>query len=148
VSPAYLTRIHHLGICVHRLELALATYQARLGLSASGPLLRNDEVRAALLVVGDSQLELFEPLVGDGALARFLERRGEGLHHVAYQVDDIDRALARLAADGARLIDRQARPGLHQGWRIAFIHPASTAGVLTELVEVDPAADTHRPTQS
>lgn len=134
VAP--LTRIHHIGICVHELGVALDTYMGRLGLVSTSAVLQTDEVRAALIQVGPDLLEIFEPRSREGALGRFLERRGEGLHHIAYQVDNIDSALAELERRGARLIDRVARPGLHAGWRIAFIHPQSAAGVLTELVEV------------
>jgi methylmalonyl-CoA/ethylmalonyl-CoA epimerase len=131
-----LLRIHHLGICVGRLDEALGSYRERLGLVAAPEILETDEIRAALIAVGPDLLEVFEPRRLEGSLGRFLERRGEGLHHVAYLVADIDAALAELAGRGARLIDTVARPGLHAGWRIAFLHPANAAGVLTELIEV------------
>jgi methylmalonyl-CoA/ethylmalonyl-CoA epimerase len=136
LSP--LTCIHHLGICVRDLDGALATYRDRFGLTAAPDILTTAEIRGALLPVGSQWLEIFEPRQAEGTLVRFLERRGEGLHHVAYQVEHIDAALAELAARGARLVDQTPRPGLHPGWRIAFIHPSSGAGVLTELVEVGP----------
>lgn len=132
-------RIHHIGICVRDLDATLATYRERLGLAADGAPLATDEIRAALIRVGPDLLEIFEPLDPAGALGRFLERRGEGLHHLAYAVDDIEAALAELANRGARLVDRAPRPGLHPGWRIAFIHPSSAGGVLTELVQVGSA---------
>ena len=129
-------RIHHLGICVRDLAATLATYRDRLGLVAEPAVLTTDEIRAGLIQVGPNLLEIFEPLAAEGGLARFLDRRGEGLHHVCYQVEDIDAALVALAARGTRLVDATARPGLHPGWRVAFIHPSSAGGVLTELVEV------------
>ena len=134
VAELYI-RIHHLGICVRDLAATLATYRDRLGLVAEPAVLMTDEIRAGLIQVGPNLLEIFEPLAAEGGLARFLERRGEGLHHVCYQVEDIDAVLAALAARGARLVDAAARPGLHPGWRVAFIHPSSAGGVLTELVE-------------
>lgn len=136
MSTSPLTRIHHLGICVQHLDEALANYRERLGLVAAAEILETDEIRAGLIAVGPDLLEVFEPRRRDGSLGRFLERRGEGLHHVAYLVADIDAALADLIGRGARPIDAVARPGLHAGWRIAFLHPANAAGVLTELVEV------------
>ncbi len=134
--PSPLTRIHHLGICVPRLGVALDLYMSRFGLVTSSEVIETDEVRGAVITVGDGLLELFEPRSDEGPLARFLERRGEGLHHVAYQVDDIAAALDDLARRGAHLIDTTPRPGLVPGWRIAFIHPDSASGVLTELVQV------------
>lgn len=129
-------RIHHIGVCVADLDAALAVYQTHLGLVAAPERLATDEIQGALIAVGDQVLEIFSPRLPTGSLARFLERRGDGLHHIAYQVDDIAVALADLTARGARLVDRAPRPGLHAGWQIAFIHPASAGGVLTELVQV------------
>jgi methylmalonyl-CoA/ethylmalonyl-CoA epimerase len=91
-------------------------------------------VEAALLDVGDGHVELLEPLGPETVVGRFVERRGEGLHHVAYAVEDIDVTLARLREAGVELIDAEARPGI-RGSRVAFLHPRATAGVLTELVE-------------
>lgn len=139
MRPSPLARIHHLGICVPRLGLALDAYVSRFGLLDASAVVETEEVRGALIAVGDDLLEIFEPRRDEGPLARFLERRGEGLHHVAYQVADIEAALADLARRGATLVDAAPRPGLMPGWRIAFIHPSSAAGVLTELVEVGPA---------
>lgn len=128
--------IHHIGVIVADLEEALAQY-VRLGFRAG-----HRERLAALNVdvlplrSGDSWIELVQPLDLDSSLGRFLETRGGGLHHVAYLVDDLAGTLARLAEAGVELIDREPRIGLH-GWHIAFIHPRSCAGVLTELVERD-----------
>lgn len=140
VSP--FTEVHHIGICVRSIEATLAIYRAQFTLMAEGPLLENAEVRAGLIVIGSTLLEIFEPRSLDGALGRFLERRGEGLHHLAYRVDAIAPTLAALADRGVRLIDTVPRPGLHTGWQVAFIHPSSAGGVLTELVQV---AAHHRP---
>jgi methylmalonyl-CoA/ethylmalonyl-CoA epimerase len=134
--------IHHLGLCVRDLDAAVATYRDRLGLLPRPERLLTDEIEGVLVPVGSQLLEIFSPRQADGSLGRFLERRGDGLHHIAYQVADIEAALADLTARGARLIDTTPRPGLHPGWRIAFIHPASAAGVLTELVQV-PTDRTH-----
>ncbi len=84
---------------------------------------------------GDGWVELIQPTDPEGPIARYLAKRGEGFHHVAYQVENLDRVLKEVAGAGARLIDTAARRGVH-GWRIAFIHPDSCVGVLTELVEV------------
>jgi methylmalonyl-CoA/ethylmalonyl-CoA epimerase len=139
MAASIFTRIHHLGICVRDLDATLITYRQHLGLTTVGTVLATDEIRAALIAVGPALLEIFEPRQPEGSLGRFLERRGDGLHHVAYQVDDIEAALTELAGRGARLIDRAPRAGLHPGWQIAFIHPGSAGGVLTELVQVSPS---------
>ncbi|MCK4471771.1 MAG: methylmalonyl-CoA epimerase, partial [Anaerolineae bacterium] len=89
--------------------------------------------RIAFLPVGESEIELVEPLTAESGVARFLEKRGEGLHHICLEVDDIEAALQDLAAKGIRLIDEQPRRGAHG--RVAFLHPKSTHGVLIELIE-------------
>jgi methylmalonyl-CoA/ethylmalonyl-CoA epimerase len=126
------TRIHHAGIVVERLERAYAFWRDTLGL----PLCREAElpdqgVRAALLAAGDSEVELLEPIRPDTGVARFLARRGEGLHHVCFATPDVDAALDDLRRRDVALIDRQARPGL--AGRIAFLHPSACHGVLVEL---------------
>jgi methylmalonyl-CoA/ethylmalonyl-CoA epimerase len=146
MAGSHFVGIHHVGICVRDLEAALAAYGERLGLAAPPTRLETDEIRAALLAVGPELLEIFEPRDPAGPLGRFMERRGEGLHHVAYRVDDIEAALRDLSGRGVRLVDNAPRPGLHPGWRIAFIHPASATGVLTELVQVDPVEPIATPT--
>lgn len=127
--------IDHTGIAVADLEQSLAFYRDVLGL----PLVHRETlpeqgVEAALLDVGDSHVELIAPLGPETGVARFLEQRGPGLHHVAYRVDDIEATLASLSAAGVRLIDEQPRTGI-RGSRVAFVHPAATGGVLTEIVE-------------
>lgn len=130
-----LTAIDHTGVAVASLEDALRVYGEVLGLAhVHSEELTDQGVRAALLEVGDSHVELIAPLGPDTALARFLARRGPGLHHVAYRVDDIESQLARLSAAGVRLIDERPRTGI-RGSRVAFLHPTATGGVLTEIVE-------------
>jgi len=92
------------------------------------------KVRVAMLQVGESKIELLEPTGEDSPVAKFLEKSGPGIHHLAYEVEDIDDAIARLLADGARMIDERPRNGAH-GTRIAFVHPKSSNGVLTELCQ-------------
>jgi methylmalonyl-CoA epimerase len=130
-----LTGIDHVGVAVDNLDAAIARY----GEVFSTPLVHRETlaeqgVDAALLDVGASHIELIAPLAPDTAVARFLERRGEGLHHVAYRVPSVDEALGALAASGVRLIDEKPRIGI-RGSRVAFLHPSSTGGVLTEIVE-------------
>ncbi|MBV8940703.1 MAG: methylmalonyl-CoA epimerase [Solirubrobacterales bacterium] len=134
-----LAAIDHVGIAVEDLDAALAVYRDSLGL----PLVHRETVTdqgidAALLDVGEGHVELLEPLAPDTTVGRFLARRGPGLHHVAYRVADIERALSDLREAGIRLIDERARIGI-RGSRVAFVHPASAGGVLTEIVQ--PAED-------
>jgi methylmalonyl-CoA/ethylmalonyl-CoA epimerase len=136
-----LSVIEHVGVAVAELESAVGFYRDVLGM----PLVHRETVRdqgvdAALLDVGDGHIELIAPLGPDTGVARFLERRGPGLHHVAYRVPDIDAALASLVAAGVRLIDQRPRTGIRNS-RVAFVHPDSTGGVLTEIVE--PAESDH-----
>jgi methylmalonyl-CoA epimerase len=130
-----LTALDHTGIAVADIDDSLAFYRDVLGL----PLVHRETVsdqgvEAALLDVGDSHVELIAPLGPETAVARFLEQRGPGLHHIAYRVDDIEATLASLSAAGVRLIDERPRTGI-RGSRVAFVHPAATGGVLTEIVE-------------
>lgn len=139
VEHPLLKRVDHLGLAVRDLEAAIAQYAALFGL-AEWERIAMPERHMAVAVgrVGGTLLELITPTSDEAAFAKFLAERGEGLHHVAYEVDDIEAALAALERAGARLIDREPRPGIH-GTRIAFIHPKAVAGVLVELVEL-PAA--------
>ena len=132
-----LLNLDHVGIAVEDLDAALDGYRSRYGVEA----LYRERVEAqgveeAMIPVGGSFVQLLQPLGPDTPVGRFLERHGEGLHHVAYAVANIDTALEHLANEGARLIDRQARVG-GRGARIAFVHPADLAGTLIELVELD-----------
>jgi methylmalonyl-CoA epimerase len=133
--------IDHVGVAVEDLDATLAVYTAALGM----PLVHRETVteqgvEAALLDVGDGHIELLQPLGPQTAVGRFLSRRGPGLHHVAYRVADVEQALSELARAGIRLIDQQPRTGI-RGSRVAFVHPASTGGVLTEIVQ--PAPEEH-----
>jgi methylmalonyl-CoA epimerase len=127
--------IDHVGVAVSDLERAIALYEGSFGMPVvHRETVESQGVEAVLLDVGDGHVELLQPLGPDTVVGRFIEKRGEGLHHVAYRVDDIDAVLARLAAEGVRLIDAEARTGIRES-RVAFLHPGGTGGVLTELVE-------------
>lgn len=126
-------RVHHTGVVVHSMDEALAFYRDKLGMSLLAEEVVEDQgVRAALLDLGNSFLELLEPIVPDTGIARYLERKGEGLHHVCLETDDIHAELAQLKSKGVQLIDEQPRRGLTG--EIAFIHPNTLHGVLVELL--------------
>jgi methylmalonyl-CoA epimerase len=128
-------RIDHIGVAVADLDAALALHQQTYGMAVGcRETVHAQGVEAVLLNVGDGHVELLAPLGDDTPVGRFLERRGPGLHHVAYAVDDIDAALDRLRAQGLQLIDEAPRIGIG-GARVAFVHPSATGGVLTELVQ-------------
>ena len=130
-------RIDHIGVAVHDLDAAIELHVSAYGMElVHRETVESQGVEAVLLDVGENHVELLSPLGEETPVGKFLAKRGPGLHHVAYQVDDIEAALADLARRGARLVDTTPRPGLMAGWRIAFIHPNSASGVLTELVEV------------
>jgi methylmalonyl-CoA epimerase len=129
------TRIDHVGVAVEQLDEALELYRERFQLElAHREVVEEQGVEAVLLDVGENHIELLAPLGPDTPVGRFLAKNGPGLHHVAYQVDDIDSTLRALEQAGLRLIDEQARTGI-RGSRVAFMHPRSTAGVLTEIVQ-------------
>ncbi len=135
LGGAMLSAIDHVGVAVESIDDALALYRDQLGM----PLVHRETVSeqgvdAALLDVGDSHVELLQPLGPDTAVGKFLSRRGPGLHHVAYRVESVQAALDACAAAGMRLIDDVPRTGI-RGSRVAFLHPASTGGVLTEIVQ-------------
>lgn len=140
-SGAVFGAIDHIGVAVEDLDAAAAFYRDRLGMREQHrETVEEQGVHALLLEVGDSHVELIAPIGPESGVARFLERHGPGMHHVAYRTDDIDAALERLRAVGMRLIDDEPRAGI-RGSRVAFVHPKSTGGVLTEVVE--PAEGTH-----
>ena len=131
-------RIDHIGVAVEQLEATLELYGERFGLRvAHREVVAAQGVEAVLLDVGENHVELLAPLGPDTPVGRFLGRHGPGLHHVAYQVADIDATLAALRRSGLELIDEQPRAGI-RGSRVAFMNPRATGGVLTEIVE--PAA--------
>jgi methylmalonyl-CoA/ethylmalonyl-CoA epimerase len=128
--------IDHVAIAVNDLDAALADYLSKYGVSPiSVETVADQGVREAMIPIGGSRIQLLEPLTEDSAVGTFLTRNGEGLHHIAFAVVDIEAALAHLASEGARLIDTQPRIG-GGGHRIAFVHPKDLAGTLIELVEV------------
>jgi methylmalonyl-CoA epimerase len=132
--------LDHVGIAVRRLDESIARYQL-LGLGPeSVEDLPAEGVRAAFLSAGDARLELLESTRPDSAVARFLEKRGEGLHHVAFQVPDVREAIASAEAAGFRLVDREPRRGA-RGRIVAFVHPASLHGVLVEFVQPGPSRE-------
>ena len=128
-------KIDHIGIATRGIEDALAFYRDALGLDAAETEeVAEQKVRVAMLPIGDSRIELLEATSDDSPIARFLETRGPGIHHIAVRVDDIRAALADLKQKGARLIDEEPRTGAG-GCLVAFVHPSSTGGVLLELVQ-------------
>jgi len=130
-----LSGIDHVGVVVDDIDAAIALYQDVLSMPlVHRETLTEQGVDAALLDVGEGHVELITPLDPGSSVGRFLAKRGNGLHHVAYRVPDVERALDELAAAGVRLIDQTPRTGI-RGWRVAFLHPTATGGVLTEIVE-------------
>jgi methylmalonyl-CoA epimerase len=127
-------KLDHIGIAVHDIQQARQVYEAALGLPVEDVIeVPDQEVKVAFLPLGESNLELVQPTTEGSSTARFLEKRGEGIHHICIQVEDIEEALARLTAHQVPLIDRKPRQGAHG--RVAFINPRGTHGVLIELVE-------------
>ena len=130
-----LSAIDHVGVAVPSIDAALAFYRDAMQMElVHRETVVDQGVKAALLDVGDSHIELIEPLSPDNGVGRFLDKHGAGLHHVAYRVESIDEALKACVAAGVRLIDEQPRTGIRDS-RVAFLHPASTGGVLTEIVQ-------------
>jgi len=128
-------KIDHIGIAVKDLKEGIANYVGILGIQCTGTEeIAEQKVRVAMIPVGDVNIELLESTAPDGPVARFIERKGEGFHHIAFRVSDIRAEIERLKERGVRLIDQEPRIGAH-GAKIAFIHPKSTGGVLMELVE-------------
>lgn len=128
-------RLDHVGVAVRSLEEALAPYEKGLGLTVVDiEELPTEKVRVAFLPMGDTRLEFLEPTGDDSPIARFLQRRGEGIHHLCFQVEDLEATLERLRKAGVELVDEKPRAGAG-GSRVAFIHPRGMAGVLVELVE-------------
>ena len=130
-----LTKINHIGIAVKSLEAALPFYRDNLGMTFLGTEeVAEQKVKVAMLQIGESKIELLEPTSEDSPVAKFIEKNGSGIHHLAYEVENIEMAIEKLLADGARMIDEKPRSGAH-GALIAFVHPKSSNGVLTELCQ-------------
>ena len=130
--------LDHVAIALSSIASALPTYELLTGATGSEPEhVAGQGVNVVFLGEGEGRLELIEPVAPDSPVGRFLERRGSGLHHIAYRVPDLAATLGQLEAAGIRLIDSQPREGAH-GRRVAFVHPTGMHGVLVELVEVPP----------
>jgi len=128
-------KIAHIGVAVKNLEEVEKLYSQVLGLPIGGREVHPDN-RVTFIPLGDTAIELLESVKPDGAIARHIEKRGEGIHHIALEVDNIEKALEELKGKGLVLIDQKPRKGAHNS-RIAFLHPKNTYGVLLELVEPD-----------
>ena len=130
-----LEKIEHIGIAVKNIDEALKYYEGVLGLKCYAVEEVNDQkVKTAFLMIGETKLELLEATSKESPIAKFIEKRGEGVHHIAFAVNEIEQALAKAEDKGVRLIDEKPRKGA-EGLNIAFLHPKSTGGVLTEFCE-------------
>lgn len=130
-----ITHIEHIGIAVKSIEEQIPYYEGILGLKCYNiETVEDQKVKTAFFMVGQTKIELLEPTDEESTIAKFIEKRGEGIHHIAYATENVNGALKELEDKGVRLIDREARGGA-EGLRIAFLHPKSTGSVLTELCE-------------
>jgi len=128
-------KIDHIGVAVENLNEAMRLYNESLGLKIEGTEeVKEQKVKVAFIPVGESRIELIESTDPNGPIAKFIERKGEGIHHIALEVDNIEEALQKLKERGVQLIDEKPRIGAHK-MKIAFLHPRSTKGVLLELCE-------------
>ena len=128
-------KINHIGIAVQSIDATIPFYRDQLGMELLGcEEVVEQQVKVAMLAIGESKIELLEPTSPDSPVAKFLEKSGQGIHHIAYEVADIEVAIASMIAAGARMIDEKPRLGAH-GTLIAFVHPKSSHGVLTELCQ-------------
>ncbi len=128
-------KINHLGIATNGIDEALKFWQDALGLeNVHTETVKDQKVRVAMLPIGDTKIELLEATSEDSPIAKFLEKRGGGIHHVAVEVENIEESLVKLKKEGARLIDEKPRVGA-EGCLIAFVHPSSSNGVLLELIQ-------------
>lgn len=128
-------KINHIGVAVKSIEASTPFYRDVLGMEFEGTeVVAEQKVKVAFFAVGESRIELLEPTADDSPVAKFLEKNGEGTHHIAYEVDDLEATLARLKEQGVRLIDETPRCGAHDT-KIAFLHPKASGGVLTELCQ-------------
>jgi methylmalonyl-CoA/ethylmalonyl-CoA epimerase len=129
-----LTKVHHVGVVVRDIDQAMRFWRDTLGLSLHKlEMIEEQGVKAALLSLGESEVELLEPVVADNGVARYLERKGEGLHHICFQSTDVERDLESLKAKGTEMIDQTTRVGL--AGRICFLHPNTMDGALIELCQ-------------
>jgi methylmalonyl-CoA/ethylmalonyl-CoA epimerase len=129
-----ITKVHHVGVVVRDIEQAMRFWRDTLGLHLHKlEAIEEQGVKAALLTVGDSEIELLEPTVTDNGVARYLERKGEGLHHICFQSDDVERDLEETKARGTEMIDQETRIGI--AGRICFLHPNAMDGALIELCQ-------------
>lgn len=130
-----ISHIEHIGIAVKSIEEQLPYYEEVLGLKCYNiETVEDQKVKTAFLMIGQTKIELLEPTSPESTIAKYIEKRGEGIHHIAYCVKDVDKALKNADSKGLRLIDKQKRKGA-EGLNIAFLHPKSTGSVLTELCE-------------
>ena len=128
-------KINHIGVAVQSIEASTPFYRDVLGMNFEGTeVVAEQKVKVAFFAIGESRIELLEPTADDSPVAKFLEKNGEGTHHIAYEVDDLEVTLARLKEQGVRLIDEVPRCGAHDT-KIAFLHPKASGGVLTELCQ-------------
>lgn len=135
------TRIDHIGVAVEDLDAAIKLYERSFEMElVHRETVESQGVEAVLLDIGEGHIELLSPLGPDTPVGKFISKNGPGMHHVAYSVEDIDAALAQAEEAGIRMIDKTARVGI-RGSRVAFVHPAATGSVLTEIVE--PAKEAH-----
>jgi methylmalonyl-CoA/ethylmalonyl-CoA epimerase len=131
-------KISHIGVAVSSIDEAVPFYRDTLGMEFEGTeVVADQKVKVAFFVVGESRIELLEPTAPDSPVAKFLEKNGPGVHHIAYEVNDLEGQLDTLKSRDVRLIDTAPRGGAH-GTRIAFLHPKASGGVLTELCEPGP----------
>jgi len=132
-----LNKIDHIGIAVKSIEKAKEFYEKSLGLApSSAESVPSQMVTAVFFKIGGSKIELLEGTSPESPITKFIEKKGEGIHHICYEVDDLEDTLSKLQKSGIQLIDKSSRVGAH-GKKIAFIHPKSTNGILTELTEKD-----------
>ena len=128
-----ITHIEHLGIAVKSIEEQLAYYEQTLGVKCYAiEEVTDQKVKTAFFKIGQTKIELLEPTCEESTIARFIEKRGEGIHHIAFAVPDVQKALYEMEAKGVQLVDKEPRNGA-EGLSIAFLHPTSTCGILTEL---------------
>jgi len=129
-------KINHIGVAVNSIEESAPLYRDVYGMKDEGvEVVEEQKVKVAFFAVGESRIELLEPTSDDSPVAKFIAKNGPGVHHIAYEVDDVCAEIARLKAEGIRLIDEVPRCGAHQT-QIAFLHPKSSGGVLTEMCQM------------